>query len=70
MAERYIRVEDAHMLGSPYYGEDAPILELVRCGDCKYLNTRDYCCELHEFIYKQDDDYCSWGEEVDEVRNG
>ena len=67
MAERYIRVEDAHMLGSPYYGEDAPILELVRCGDCKYFYTtqEDCFCELHDLIDKQDDDYCSWGEEVE-----
>lgn len=67
MAERYIRVEDAHMLGSPYYGEDAPILELVRCGDCKYLiaDDDDYCCELHEYICKQDNDYCSWGKEAE-----
>ena len=36
MAERYIKIEDAHTLGSPYYGKDTPILEIVRCKDCKH----------------------------------
>ena len=47
--------------------EHAPTVdavEVVRCKDCKYLiaDDGDYCCDLHEFICKQDNDYCSWGE--------
>lgn len=72
MAERYIRVEDAHKLLSPYYGVDAPMFELIRCGDCKHYVCDDptYCHCYLDGRGVDDNDYCSKAEEVDEVRNG
>lgn len=66
MTEKYIKVEDAHTLGSPYYGKDTPILEMVRCKDCVYwLEDINHCRDQDR--HASADDYCAWGEEVDVV---
>ena len=42
------------------------VVEVVRCKDCKYLETDDdgvtYCCSSTGLDGKLPDDYCSWGE--------
>jgi len=76
MAERYIRVEDARTLGSPYYGKDTPILEIVRCKDCKWYHNADdkyfprTCDHWSEMFHYYEDwesvdenGFCSWGED-------
>ena len=68
MAERYIKVEDAHTLGSPYYGKDTPILELVRCKDCRhyYADPWGYGnCVFEGGVSRRtkESDFCSWGED-------
>lgn len=75
MTEKYIKVEDAHTLGSPYYGKDTPILEIVRCKDCKhyYADPWGYgnCVfEGGDSRRTKESDFCSWSEEIDEVGNG
>ena len=75
MAERYIKVEDAHTLGSPYYGKDTPILEIVRCKDCKhyYADPWGYGnCVFEGGVSRRtkESDFCSWSEEIDEAGNG
>lgn len=70
MAERYIKVEDAHTLGSPYYGKDTPILEIVRCKNCKYnyhnlipSREEDHECTKWIELPITADFYCAWGED-------
>jgi hypothetical protein len=68
MAERYIKVEDAHTLGSPYYGKDTPILEIVRCKDCKhyYADPWGYGnCVFEGGVSRRtkESNFCSWGED-------
>lgn len=53
---------------------DDPLIEIVRCGECKWCETREtanyipflYC--LSKGISVKDTDYCSWGERrADEI---
>ena len=38
------------------------VVEVIRCGECKYwANTEDYDCEVHSGAW-QADDFCSYGE--------
>lgn len=43
--------------------ESQPIIDavpVVRCKDCGHFE--DYTCELHEYLWKRPEDFCSWGE--------
>ena len=47
-----------------FFGE--PIIELIRCKDCKYWdvsksNIMNHTCHWGYFL-KKEDDYCSWAE--------
>ena len=49
---------------------DAPSIDIVRCGECKYRKNRidyerDYCIEHSKVIYNTDG-YCSWAERSSE----
>ena len=67
MGEKYIRVEDAHKLLSPYYGVNAPMFELIRCGDCKHYVCDDptYCHCYLDGREVENNDYCSRAKEVE-----
>ena len=59
VAERYLRNRPA-----------ADVVEVVRCKDCKHSElTPDelsYWCDKHEHCLLKDDDFCSYGERIND----
>ena len=46
-----------------YEIEDAPTIEIIRCGECKHWNEEDHWCNIRDsygWDYKPDD-FCSYG---------
>ena len=42
--------------------KDGNMVEVVRCGDCVFLNNRGgLWCGFHDSLYPTTKDYCSWG---------
>ena len=51
--------------------DDAPRIDIVRCGECKYRNYRidyqmDYCIQHSKVLYTTDGG-CSWGKPKEEL---
>jgi len=41
--------------------KDCPLIEIVRCGECKHRDSE--FCQIRESMYGvKDDDFCSYGE--------
>lgn len=41
--------------------EDAPTIDIVRCGECKRRKKNGFCLE-HNRYERNDDNFCSYGE--------
>jgi len=50
--------------------EDAPSIEIIRCGECKWFDSKGHCMRLTaEYGTYEDvrtDDFCSYGERSSE----
>ena len=64
MAIEALQREEAEEKGYCHRIRPSNVEVVVRCKDCKHRDL--FSCPLADNDFQKDDDYCSWGERVEE----